>query len=341
MSLTSRKEQILTSILEEYILTAQPVGSTRVSKQGVKSSPATIRNEMAELEQMGFLEQPYTSAGRVPTHKAFRYYVDRTADMLHPLQEDKTRLGSIYYEDVMEPEDLISRTAEILSELSRQIGVIMVIPTERKTLRALRIGKLSGKRIQVTFEFMSGVAEEKVINDEWDLEPSALTRLNNFISRLVHGKTLLTLRRELIRQMEDARAKADRILANAVQMSARLLEKESPEVYIRGQSNLFDLPEFSEVSRLKDMIKALEEKAIVVELLEKAWLASGARVIIGEESDISSLKTCALITSSYGRGEIPAGTLGVIGPIRMNYRRLIPLVRYTSELISDNLSRME
>jgi len=341
MSLASRKEKILTSILEEYIWTAQPVGSARVSKQGVKASPATIRNEMAELEEMGFLEQPYTSAGRVPTHKAFRYYVDLIVDRLYPLEEDKSQLGSIYGEDIIGPEDLISRTAEVLSELSQQIGVIMVIPTERKTLRGLRISKISGKRVQVTFDFISGSKEEKIIDDEWDLDSSSLARLNNMISRLVHGKTLLSLRRELLRQMEDTRAKADRIMANAVQMSARLLEKERPELYIRGQANLFDLPEFSEVSRIKEMIKALEEKAIVVELLEKASIASGSRVIIGEESDVSLLKTCALITSSYGRGEIPAGTLGVIGPMRMDYRRLIPLVRYTSELISDNLSRMQ
>ncbi|MFO8058206.1 MAG: heat-inducible transcriptional repressor HrcA [bacterium] len=340
MNLASRKEQILTSIIEEYVRTAQPVGSSCVSRKGVKASPATIRHEMAELESLHFLEQPYTSAGRVPTEQGFRYYVDRIVDRLQPLQDDRDRLGSLYYEDA-DPEDLISRTAEILSELSRQIGVIMVIPTERKTLRGLRISKVPGKRLRVTFEFVSGSAQERLIEDEWDLDPSALTRLNNMVSRLAHGKTLLSLRRELIRQMEDTRAKADRIVAGAVQMSARLLEHERPELYVRGQANLFDLPEFAEVGRLKDMIKALEEKAIVVELLEKASLAAGARVIIGEESDVSSLQTCSIITSSYGRGEMPAGTLGVIGPIRMNYRRLIPLVRYTSELISENLSRME
>lgn len=325
--------------MEEYIRSAHPVGSKTVVQRGIKSSPATVRNEMGDLETMGLLEQPHTSSGRLPTNRGLRYYVDHLLDKSRLGQEDQRKLDSLFSMERISARDLISETARFLSELSKQVGVIMIVPAERARLQAVYFREGGPDRIRVIFKFHGGTREERVIKNPEALDKRTLQKLTNLINKFAPGRTLVGLRRELIRQMEETRKKADLLLARAVKLSERLVDAGEPEVIIKGRANLFELPEFSEVKRTKELVRALEEKKLIVEMLEQVSLAAGAKVIIGEENMIGAMKDCSIITSTYGSKDMNMGTLGVIGPTRMDYARLIPVVRYTSELISECLSR--
>jgi len=338
LKLDQRKEAILAAVVEENIHTGQPVGSRTVVKKGLKASPATVRNEMAELERLGLLEQPHTSAGRTPTDSGFRYYVDHLVDRSLSI-EDREEVDSLYRTEVMSADELVAETARMLSELSNNVGVVMVVRSEQAPLRSVHFFKHGKDRIRVVLRFQGGGQEEKLIANERRLDPGVLTSLTNYVNSLAHGRSLVGLRRELLRQIEDARAYVDTLLARAAELSERMVGTEGSEVFVRGQANLLDLPEFSEIDKVREVVRALEEKNLLVRLLEQAALAAGTRIFIGSESMVENLQHCSVITSGYGSGDRRAGTLGVIGPVRMDYARLIPLVNYTSELISEYLRR--
>ena len=336
-----RKEMILFSVVEKYISSAQPVGSSTVVKGGIKYSPATVRAEMSGLEELGLLEQPHASAGRIPTDHGFRYYVDHVPERRRISAEDRNKLEALCHREHSSAGELIAETAQYLSNLSRIVGMVMVVLAERSLLRAVHFREQGRNRIRVIFHLQGGIQEELVIQNYWNLDPLSLQRLTNLINKIAPGRTLIGLRRELIRQREEARAQADILLARAVDISEHLVAAEQPEVFIRGQANLFDLPEFSEVSKVREVVRALEEKTLLAQMLEGINLTSGIRVIIGKENRIASMQNCSVIARNYGRGEIAAGTLGVIGPTRMDYARLISLVHFTSGLLSECLNRYE
>jgi len=337
--LGSRQELILAAVVEEYIRTAAPVGSRTVVKKGLKLSPATARSEMGKLESAGLLEQPHTSAGRKPTDRGFRYYVERLIRGNWPSLGDREEFESLGDSDRGGARDLIAGAAALLSRLSHRVGLVMVMPIERSRLRSVHFVGHGMGRIRAVFHLMGGGREERVIENNWGLDAGSLNKLSNLVNRVAPGLTLVELRRELIGRMEEAKARADQLLARAVELSEELVKDRRPMIYIRGQSNLFDLPEFSEMSTVREMVRTLEEQNLLVEVLEEVSLASGVRVIIGEENKVEPMKRYTVIASAYGRGEMTVGALGVMGPTRMDYARLIPLVHYASDMVSERLSR--
>ena len=330
---------ILAAVVDEYVLTALPVGSKTVVKKGLKASPATVRNEMSELEEQGFLEKPHTSAGRVPADRGFRYYVDHLLDRRRLMLEDRRELDRRYRARFVTVEELIARTARALSELSRQVGVAVVAPAETALLSAVSFWEAGPGQVRVILQMMDGSRDERLIKNERGLDAVTLNRLSNLLNKIAPGRSLIGLRRELLRQMEETRAQADLLLARAVELSEQVVTASPTAVFVSGQDHLFDLPEFAEAGRLREMVRTLEEKTVLARLLEQATMTAGLRVIIGMENSMANMRDCAVIASSYGRGEARMGTLGVIGPTRMDYARLIPLVYYTSELISECLRR--
>ena len=333
-NLDPRKEMILATVVEEYVQTAQPVGSKSVVKKGVRASSATVRNEMAELCEAGFLEQPHASSGRVPSDLGFRYYVDHLIDRRRLSPDDEDRLDLHRRSDWVGVDDLVSRTAMLLAELSRQVGVVMIAPGETAPLSAVYFRE-SGAGIRVLMQLADGSQEERLVRNERGYDAAALNRLSNLLNRLAPGRTLFELRRELLRQMEET--KADLYLARAVELSEQVVAATMPEMVIRGQDHLFDLPEFAETWRIREMVRALEERSALARLLEQATMAGATRVIIGAENSVAGMKHCAVIARGCGRGGQKSGTLAVIGPTRLDYARLIPLVHHTSELVSECL----
>ncbi len=336
-----RKEKILFAVVEEYIHSARPVGSKSVVQSGIAASPATVRSEMSALAEMGLLEQPHTSAGRVPTDLGFRRYADYVLQesRLHP--EDFKELSELRGRENAGAQELAAQTARVLSNLSRIVSMVTLAPAERAPLRSVHFLEQGRSRIRAVFQMMGGGQEEVVIGNDWGLDGPALQRLTNLVNKVAPGRTLIGLRRELIRQLEEARAQADILLARAVEISERIAAAGEPELFISGQVNLFDQPEFAEVGLLKEVARALSEKTVLVKMLEGVTLAGGFRVIIGGENAIGPMKRCSVIAGAYGRQGTAAGTLGVIGPTRMDYARLIPLIHHASELLSEWLSRRE
>ena len=326
----------LAAVVEEYVRTAQPVGSKTVARKGMRVSPATVRNEMSALTELGFLEQPHPSAGRIPADCGFRYYVDHLLERQRLEPDDAGRLDVHRRSEWAGVDDLVARTAVLLSELSRQVGVVMIAPGETAALKEVYFRE-AGANIRVSMLYADGSQDERLVKNERGLDGPTLNRLSTLVSKLAPGRTLLGLRRELLRQMEETRAQADLYLARAVELAGQVVAATMPEVVIRGQDHLFDAPEFAETGRIREMVRTLEEKSTLARLLEQATMAGAIRVIIGAENSIADMRHCAIIARGYGRGGLKTGTLAVIGPTRLDYARLIPLVHYTSELVSECL----
>jgi heat-inducible transcriptional repressor len=337
--LDPRKELILAAVVEAYIEEAAPVGSKTVVKRGMKVSPATVRHEMSELTALGLLEQPHTSAGRLPSDRGFRYYVEHLLGRQRMLPGDKAQLDSLCDQEFVSTDQIIQRMATLLSFLSHNVGMVMVRPVERATLTSVHFLELGRDRIKVVLHLADGSREERRIKNQWGLDATALQRLTNLVSIIAPGKTLTGLRRELLRQMEETRTQVRVLLARAAEISEHLLKAQESELFIRGQANLFDLPEFAQIGALRDLLRTLEERSLLTSVLEELSMMAGLRVIIGEENKLGPMQRCSLIASTYGRGGLTVGAVGVIGPTRMDYARLIPLVHYTSECISERLNR--
>jgi heat-inducible transcriptional repressor len=337
--LDARKEQVLAAVVEAYIEQAAPVGSKTVVKRGLKASSATVRHEMAELEQLGLLEQPHASAGRMPSGRGLRYYVERLLERRRMLDEDKAEVDSFCGREFANVQDTVTHLAALLSAVSHNVGMVMVRPVERAPLKALHFIELGRDRIKIVLQFADGGLEERVIKNQWGLDAVTLGKLTNLVSLIAPGRNLTALRRELIRQMEETRSQARGLLARAAEISDQLLRTQEPELFIHGQANLLDLPEFAGAGPLRDLLRDLEEKKLLGEMLDQLSMMAGLRVIIGSENKIESLQRCSIIASTYGRHDMPVGAVGVIGPTRMNYARLIPLVIYASGRIAERLNR--
>ncbi len=335
--LSARKQKVLGSLIKEYIKTAGPVGSKTLCRlYGIKSSSATVRNDMAALEEMGYLVKQHASSGRSPTDIAFRYYVNNllTESDLDPAEKESIR--SFYRSGAMNLEDILSQTSRALSQISRHVGLILSPRFESTILENLSLSGLSRNRILAVFEFRSGVIEHRVIKNELNLRESELERISNYLTEAGSGKSPLELRAELIRQKEQALEAYDQLAGKALTLSEQIMD-EAPvlNIYIEGQSNLLEQPEFSDTEKMKRFFRLCEEKKIMIRLLDQALASKGIKVIIGNENPHESMKECSVIATAYGGQGRVRGALGVIGPVRLNYAKIIPLVRFTSGLISD------
>jgi heat-inducible transcriptional repressor len=283
---------------------------------------------------MGLLEKPHSSSGRLPTDLGFRYYVDRLMESRNTEYDEESSFARFFCNDGISMQNMVDKMASALSDFSRQVGIIMVPESGRAKLKALYFRYDGKTRIKIIFEFLDGTVEIKSILNEWDLDKSQLTRLSNLINKTVHGLTLFGLRRKLISQLNEARQKADRLFLQAVELSEKILGTDGYEIHIKGQANLLDLPEFSDIEIVQGLVKTFEERKMIISMLEQATLVEGTRVIIGEENTVGSLQGCSLITRSCMTGEYTHGCIGLIGPTRMDYKRLIPLVNYMGDMIS-------
>ena len=337
VALDKRKGLILAAVVEEYVSSASPVGSATVVKNGVKTSPATARAEMAELEAMGLLEKPHPSAGRLPTDLGFRYYVDRLMENRLTSYDQENLFAKVFHQDEINTEDMVDKMVLVLSELSHQVGIVMVPESGRSRLKALYFRADGKKHLKIIFEFYGGTIEIKRILNEWELDKSQLDRLSNLINKMSPGLTLVELRRRLNSQLKDARKKADLLFLRAIELSGKILGADGYKVHIKGQANLLDLPEFSDIDKIRGLVRIFEERKLIISMLEQATLVEGTRVIIGEENAVALMHGCSLITKACTEGHYTLGCIGLIGPTRMDYKKLIPLVNYMGSMISGRI----
>jgi heat-inducible transcriptional repressor len=334
-----RSRQILETIIEDYISTAEPIGSSAIrSRHGLTLSSATIRNVMADLEEMGYLASPHTSAGRVPTEKAYRLYVDSLLAVRgidRGEREEIRRHCSMAGKDV---DGVFREISEMLSSVSHYMGIVAAPRFNANIFRQMEFINLGGRRVLAILVSQSGSVQNRIIELERDIPGDELQKMANYLNGMLHGLTISQVKGRLVKEMESERIRYDDLLANALTLSQQALDDGGAEIFIEGRSNILDLPEFADVQRMKDIFRAMEQKSQLLSLLDSCLKAPGVNIFIGSESHLNSMAGMSLITSTYVSGKNTLGVLGVIGPTRMGYGKVIPIVDYTAKMLTRLLS---
>ncbi|HLB95261.1 MAG TPA: heat-inducible transcriptional repressor HrcA [Nitrospiria bacterium] len=337
MELKERSQQVLKAVVFSYIKIGYPIGSLTITENyRFGLSPATIRNIMAELEEMGYLSQPHTSSGRIPTEKGYRFYVDYVAAMGRPQGQEfgfleESRLAP-KREDLKE---LLQETSQLLSFLSHYTGIVMAPNLSNTLFKRLEFITLRRDHLLVILVTQDGFIQNRIIEVTEDLEQADLDRIASYLNEQFSGLDLQEVRRRLLHQMGEEKELYDRILSKAIELGQKALSAQpESELYLGGTANILNLPEFADLEKMKALFRAFEEKAVIVKLLNKCLDAEGVQVFIGSENENEGMEHCSLVVTNYKRGSRTLGTLGVIGPTRMEYERVIPLVDHTAKLLT-------
>lgn len=336
--LTSRDREILKDVIMTYILSAEPVSSRSVSKHGrLGLSAATIRNVMADLEEWGYLMQPHTSAGRVPTAAAYHLFIESMMQARKvPAKERR------YIEENLRSGDadqIMGNASHLLSELSRQVGIVVTPAVGDTVLRAVDFVPISGRRVLCVVVSSTGFVDNKILELEEEVPREELVRISNYLTENFAGQTLRQIRDRLIRMMAEERAQVDRMLALAIELARQGLDLPGgPEVLVDGAPSLLSHPEMTDIQRVRRMFDAFADKARLVKLLNQCLQGQGVRVLIGDDSELTSELDFSVVATPYGLGDQTLGTLGIIGPSRMEYERVIPLVHFLGEALSRALA---
>jgi heat-inducible transcriptional repressor len=338
--LTAREREVLKDIILMYVLSAEPVSSRSISKHGrLGLSSASIRNVMSDLEELGYLRQPHTSAGRVPTGAGYHLF----AESLMGAQTVPARVRRYIDEHLREaPADadgLVAVTSHLLSELSQQVGIVVCPAIGETVLRAIEFVPLTGSRVLVVIVSESGFVDNKVIDTDKPLPREELVRSSNYLTESFAGLTLRQIRDRLLVAMAEERAKVDELLGSTLELARRSLDLAAGrEVLVDGTSAVLAQPELADVLRVRRLIETFADKARLVKMLNACVRGQGVRVVIGEDSDLTSELDFSLVATRYGVGDRERGTLGIFGPSRMEYQRVIPLVHYLGETLSQMLT---
>lgn len=342
-----RSREIFRRIVETYLVTGEPVGSRSLSQQlPMQLSPASIRNVMSDLEQMGLLTAPHTSAGRLPTQKGLRLFVDGLLEVGDISEEERATFQSQIRAADQTIEDLLSQATAALSGLSQCAGLV-VAPKRNAPLKHIEFASLGHNQALTVLVFEDGSVENRMINTPDGMTPSALAEAGNFINAVVRGRTIEQVREEIALELDQARAELSELSRQLIESGLATWSSEASESWahrtliVRGQSNLLDSVEaLQDLERVRLLFNDLENKADMLHLLELTKAAEGVRIFIGSESNLSSLSGSSLIAAPYfDPRRKTIGAIGVIGPTRLNYARIIPMVDYTAKVIGELLAR--
>ena len=331
-SMDERSKLLMKSLVERYISDGQPVGSRTLSKaSGLDLSPATIRNVMADLEDLGLIVSPHTSSGRIPTAKGYRLFVDT----MLTVQKEALSPPSLAPD---QPQKVIANAAHLLSDLSHFVGVVMA-PKRSMVFRHLEFLRLSDKRLLVIIVSPQGDVQNRVIFPPVDYTQAELIETANYLNTHYAGMSLDSVREKLLTEVDRLRGEIASLMKAAVQVGAEAMTTERDEVVISGERNLLQVSDFSsDMGQMRRAFELFEQKAQLMRLLDISVNAPGVRIFIGGESQIVPFEELSIVSAPYQvNGEV-VGTLGVIGPTRMPYDRMIQIVDITSRLVSNALS---
>jgi heat-inducible transcriptional repressor len=335
--LDKRAQMLLKTLIERYIAEGQPIGSRTLSKySGLDLSPATIRNVMSDLEEMGFIASPHTSAGRVPTPAGYRFFID-TLLIVKQLESGELREleGQLHPDN---PQRVIQSASQLLSQLTQFAGVVMT-PRRTVTFKHVEFLKLSEKRILLIVVTPDGDVQNRILFTERDYSPSELIEGANFINQHYSGQSFEDARGRLQNELRELRQDMTRLMSAALEAGTALAEG-SEQYVISGERNLFAVRDLSQdVGRLKQVIELFERKTSLLQILDLSLRGQGVQVFIGGESGVSAPDDVAVVTSPYKVDGAVVGTVGVIGPTRMAYDRVVPIVEVTAKLLSSALSQ--
>jgi heat-inducible transcriptional repressor len=335
--ISDRARQVLLAVVESYITKPEPVGSRFVTKRyAFNLSSATIRNIMADLEDMGFLIQPHTSAGRIPTDRGFRYYVDSIASDENAQAESlmvsiRERLESMR----RSTDELIKGAAELLADLSENLVFAMPLVPDMSTLNRISLFRYRGAKTVVVLITNEGAVKNRIIDTDFGLTQKELNRVADFLNSEFWGYSIGAIKEALVRQMSVEKELCDMLISRAVSICNEALTFPSEELFVSGISNLLSLPEVS--GRIDDIVRTIEDKHRILTLLGHLSRPGGVRVVIGSENPDMVLRDLSIVLATYKWRGRQLGSVGLIGPVRMDYSRIIPLVDMTAQLISRSL----
>jgi len=340
VKLSARQVTVFRALVATYVGEASPVGSATLARTlSVPLSSATIRNIMVELMEYGLIEQPHPSAGRMPTERGLRLFVD---ELLAPQVIDHYERRSVARElEDIDNEDSFRAASQLLSEHTRQLGFVVRPRLERAVLRHVSLVRLSSERLLVVLVSQSGVTYRRVVEDDGQHDQAGLDRIAASLNERLSGRTLLQLRSLLEREARDTRQRARTLLTRALEVAGRVLECEAfseGELVIATRLALLDHPEFHNPERLRQLLETLDTGETLLALLDGMLERPGVGVAFGGELDEPGLANCAVVAAPYGDEASPQGLVGVFGPIRMNYSRVIPVVDYFSQIVSHKLN---
>lgn len=338
MHLDERKFLILQAIIDDYIMTAMPVGSRTISrKSGIGFSPATIRNEMSDLEEQGYLDQPHTSAGRVPSHKAYRLYVDHLMKVGKLSNDDREWMQDHLDFRSRQVESVIRSAANVLSDATQYTSVIVAPKLGNLRIKHIQLVPVADKTALMIIVTNVGIVKDAVIRVPEGMDADELYSISRMLTQKLADKPLEAVRQtfsELLRNAELNR----RLLGETLQVIEKKLESEdSSDVIIGGSSKLLDYPEYSDVSKAKNFLAVLESKDTIRKVVGQGG-GLEITIRIGPENEVPELNDCSIVTANYRVGGHSNGTLGIIGPTRMNYNRVISVLDFMGRVLSDVLS---
>ena len=338
--LNERSLQLLKTLVERYINDGQPVGSRALSKDSdLNLSPATIRNVMADLEDLGLVHSPHTSAGRVPTVSGYRLFVDTLLTVKPMESKDLTRLhqGLSVSDD---NSDMIGVASRLLSELTQMAGVVTLPKRELVCLRHIEFLSLSHTRVLVIFVTNEQEVHNKIIHTAKVFSPAELQQAANYLNSIYAGRSLDAVRKAVLKELQEDQERMNQGMLDAVKMAQLAFDQDNKkdDYVLTGETNLMGFSELSDMERLKNLFEAFSQKQGVIHLLDQCMKADGVQIFIGEESGYRAFDHCSLVTSSYSVSDEVVGVLGVIGPTRMAYEKIIPFVDVTAKLLGAALN---
>lgn len=339
--LSGRDREILKAVIAAYILGAEPVSSRVVARHGgLGLSSATVRNAMADLEEAGYLAQPHTSAGRIPTAAGYHLFIESLMRERRVPARDRRYIRENLSGAPPGPESLMARATELLTELSHQVGVVVAPALGDTVLRAVHFLRMSGNKVLCVVVAATGFVDNKVIETDEPVPREKLVEIANYLTENFAGMTLRQIRDRLLAKMTEERAQMDHLMALTIRLAEQgLAVRDVPELMLGDAAPLLSHPELADIARVRRMFEAFADKARLVEMLNRCLTGDGGvRVLIGEDADLTSELDFSLVATPYGAGGEALGALGVFGPSRMEYQRLIPLVGYIGASLSRALA---
>ncbi|MEW5803614.1 MAG: heat-inducible transcriptional repressor HrcA [bacterium] len=330
--LTGREKLILEAIIKQYINQAEPVGSRTISKRIVLSlSPATIRNIMADLEEKGFLQHPHTSAGRIPTDRGYRYYVDNLSKKQSRKKTKKTGLEPL--SKIHEREELMEGTCKLLSFLSKYVGIVISPRITELRMKHMDFISLSPHRILVVFVSETGLVYNRIIEGREPYTEQELKMMNQFVNENCEHLNIFEIREKLMELVSEEKMLYKNLLQNISLLNEEINRSQIESFYLQGHSNILKHPEFADLQKIKALFNAFEEKIKLIRLLDKCIDYEGVKVTIGTENEDLNIRGCSIVMARYRMGSRINGMLGVIGPTRMRYPEVIELVGSAAKII--------
>jgi len=342
-TLNDRAQRLLRILVESYIRDGQPVGSRSLSRDsGLNLSSATVRNVMADLEELGFVASPHTSAGRVPTDKGYRFFVD-TLLRVQPLDPDSVTEFRRQLDSGLDAKALVATASQLLSSVTQLAGVVTLPSAQQASITHIEFVPLSENRVLAVLVLNNSEVQNRIIQLERGFQPEELRRAANFLNQHFVGRSPGEVRQEILRQMREARETMNQIMLDAITMAQQVFNMgdaapERRDYVIAGETNLMGVGELSSVEKLKRLFEAFNERRDFLHLLDHSLKAQGVQIFIGHASGSQILDDCSLVTAPYSLGDQVVGVLGVIGPMRMAYERVIPIVDVTAKLLGAALN---